>query len=154
MIGNTPAQAGKTRQMHCAENHTQKHPCSRREDARSIVKVLFMRETPLLTQGRRISVLTQTGHVGNTPAHAGKTPNCPGPSKAPWKHPCSRREDRTMLIPKSYPLETPLLTQGRPLPDSAELVGIGNTPAHAGKTITNRMGMSEKQKHPCSRRED
>ena len=100
-------------------------------------RFLYSVETPPLARGR-LTEWDALKNIGrNTPAGAGKTPFYLSPFFARAKHPRWRGED--IIGTHFYGLcpETPPLARGRLFSPFRLLVFIRNTPAGAGKTITD-----------------
>src|SRR5579884_522031 len=76
---NTPAHAGKTQSRYKKPKVRRKHPRTRGEDGCPAVPLPVESETPPHTRGRLVGRKVVLQHVGNTPAHAGKTPARPRP---------------------------------------------------------------------------
>ena len=133
---------------------TKKHPRLRGEDPLVREVADATQETPPPTRGRPnpsnpVSLLPR-----NTPAYAGKTDYAALFSRPSKKHPRLRREDRRAISFAARSLETPPLTRGRLLQKSRPFIGLGNTPAYAGKTIHQGLAGLDLRKHPRLRGED
>ena len=114
----------------------QKHPRSRGEDIEKIAGFINSAETPPLTRGRLPNEDAPVIGVRNTPAHAGKTRWRRPHRCRPQKHPRSRGEDLHTASSSQSFSETPPLTRGRQPIQCPCVEQAGNTPAHAGKTLT------------------
>ena len=76
------------------------------------------------------------------------------PSELKWKHPRLRGEDEYIDDGGIEYMETPPLTRGRYMLPNDGAVWERNTPAYAGKIITNTFSVYFLWKHPRLRGED
>ena len=111
-------------------------------------------ETPPLTRGRLRLFLKLFEQHRNTPAYAGKTSLAAEGSWRRKKHPRLRGEDGLFRAISVIHRETPPLTRGRLERQALCLESVGNTPAYAGKTTTDRYLATGAEKHPRLRGED
>ena len=85
---------------------------------------------------------------GITPAYAGKSSACRRTLSAGWDHPRIRGEKAEMggFIPRFS--GSPPRMRGKVLPDRGRVLGVGITPAYAGKSFPTSMFRSVGRDHP------
>ena len=132
--GNTPARAGKTAKPARLRPMVWKHPRSRGENERRLIRNGQNGETPPLARGKPASVSFSTAFPGNTPARAGKTQYPLGYTGVRKKHPRSRGENSVRCAAIACSTETPPLARGKHHYRERHATAVGNTPARAGKT--------------------
>ena len=154
MDRNTPAHAGKTFPMIPCSPISWKHPRACGEDASCTLVTEHKEETPPRMRGRLQYPSLFLTLQGNTPAHAGKTPAGHQRTERDRKHPRACGEDLRPSPLIATPLETPPRMRGRRFYDVVGELRSRNTPAHAGKTTTNRSWRGKPRKHPRACGED
>ena len=95
-----------------------------------------MGETPPRMRGRQNIPISNLPSTGNTPAHAGKTQELQNIRTKGGKHPRACGEDGAVLEKAKDDWETPPRMRGRQNGKETNRPREGNTPAHAGKTLT------------------
>ena len=133
---NTPAEAGKTTHSAPTQRSREKHPRRGGEDLRCSFSKTSATETPPPRRGRHLDKVFRVDAIGNTPAEAGKTRCFPWILKVFWKHPRRGGEDTIGSSIGQIGEETPPPRRGRLIFLSWSVLGLGNTPAEAGKTAT------------------
>ncbi len=146
----TPARAGKTLRARQQVAPKWDHPRSCGKDAMKMM--LFQRNggSPPLVRERQIRGLTARRKAGITPARAGKTRITPGDEFIAEDHPRSCGKDNIMkCIMTMYSGSPPLVRERHP-DGIADEVGVGITPARAGKTRNLQLARCNAQDHPRS----
>ena len=85
---------------------------------------------------------------GITPAYAGKSSACRRTLSAGWDHPriCGEKAEMGGFIPRFS--GSPPRMRGKVLPDRGRVLGVGITPAYAGKSFPTSMFRSVGRDHP------
>ena len=152
--GLIPAHAGKTSDPFKMASAARAHPRSRGENRGRSVRSPLLRGSSPLTRGKPGGLITPTPARRLIPAHAGKTPCRQRCSFQIPAHPRSRGENPPVgrhpgVLEGSSPL-----TRGK-LSDVADVRATERLiPAHAGKTVPDRVIGSGDRAHPRSRGEN
>ena len=150
----TPACAGKTFQLDQWQAGDRDHPRMRGEDPSSHGCSLNATGSPPHARGRRHLVGVVQGHIGITPACAGKTP-CPYCKEARQPdHPRMRGEDASTMPTLSCQRGSPPHARGRLFEMDPVLYNARITPACAGKTALKLHRQGDNPDHPRMRGED
>ena len=152
--GLIPAHAGKTQTAAVGPCSRRAHPRSRGEN-RDVVSLYrnSVGSSPL-TRGKRARSARSPGAAGLIPAHAGKTRLTPSVPALPRAHPRSRGENGVGRARSTVPNGSSPLTRGKLAVVLGAAHAGGLIPAHAGKTMAGRVGLSGLEAHPRSRGEN
>ena len=130
------------------------HPRSRGENqARQGSAALPGGSSPL-TRGKRYQLVSSDPHERLIPAHAGKTPCSPRPSRTCSAHPRSRGENAASITFSFAVRGSSPLTRGKRLCVRHRLRDRRLIPAHAGKTRDRARRSANRRAHPRSRGEN
>ena len=106
------------------------------------------------TRGKHGCAQSRTTWIGNIPAHAGKTAKNTGLLLRPREHPRARGENKPTLPDELEKAGTSPRTRGKLPPQRPFSVGVGNIPAHAGKTAPVYGPIFQTPEHPRARGEN
>ena len=149
-----PAHAGKTPPTRRTRRWPRAHPRSRGENKRMSCADHDHWGSSPLTRGKRAGRYVLQWPARLIPAHAGKTGACMRRPRQRRAHPRSRGENASwssvcLLLRGSSPL-----TRGKRAACDWSKIARRLIPAHAGKTITCRVGQYTRRAHPRSRGEN
>ena len=145
---NTPAYAGKTNERGRPNLNSWKHPRVCGEDLTQLFRRCIGLETPPRMRGRRQRPAGRHHRHGNTPAYAGKTRFHGLFQGVSRKHPRVCGEDAIKRFLTKIDKETPPRMRGRLFCRKSKNALRGNTPAYAGKTLSNLLLQTWEKKHP------
>ena len=147
-VGITPAQAGKSKLALCTPSCPTDHPRAGGEKVSPLSAVALSRGSPPHGRGKERRVVDHHPLPGITPAQAGKRIRRPDTERAYWDHPCVGGEK--MLTGNATDDETgsPPHGRGKVSVCTELLLGIGITPAWAGKSAGSSGGCSASWDHP------
>ncbi len=152
--GSIPAHAGKTPTTRRSAVRSRVDPRSRGEDRMEAARSAHHHGRSPLTRGRLMRARWEGLGRGSIPAHAGKTPWTSAGYSCTGVDPRSRGEDAdTGRVCAPVEGRSPL-TRGRLQITDADLARAGSIPAHAGKTLDNRVQDHRVRVDPRSRGED
>ena len=153
-MGITPACAGKTMIDPFSLAASLDHPRMRGEDYATHLPLLSNYGSPPHARGRQLFTERSNKEMRITPACAGKTYVCHASSETVKDHPRMRGEDMAISISSKFVDESPPHARGRHHLEDCDLVGVGITPACAGKTCTSFLHRTFCRDHPRMRGED
>ena len=153
-VGNTSAHAEKTHTLQEYPGFVRKHLRSRGENSSTARAAKMRMETPPLTRRKRGGDNHGAGNFRNTSAHAEKTIDKLILNGSRGKHLRSRGEN--LLLPRKLPgrAETPPLTRRKLNIVPINKMVVGNTSAHAEKTLEPQLMSLSEEKHLRSRGEN
>ena len=130
----TPADAGRTSTPSSPSSTSGAHPRRRGEDSAAAIRDFPAPGSPPQTRGGRTSPDLRPSSVRLTPADAGRTTGCPGPTGAAAAHPRRRGEDVSFASAATSCAGSPPQTRGGQLRQRSAGLRMGLTPADAGRT--------------------
>ena len=136
-VGNTPACAGKRRWIRIVRRGLWKYPRVRGEEGVYSVNFAHCSEIPPRARGRGGRIESPTMGSGNTPACAGKSRPPHRPRAHIGKYPRVRGEEIGDALGANGSVEIPPRARGRVRRCSSPARPTGNTPACAGKSLSD-----------------
>ena len=130
----TPADAGKTANLHSQVTFEKDHPRGCGENLLIRHPYLYSLGSPPRMRGKRYEPATEEEDDGITPAEAGKTRSCPIAACCPWDHPRGCGENREALQFNCVGLGSPPRMRGKLITLRPYQQECRITPADAGKT--------------------
>ena len=152
-LGIIPAHAGRTLPGIMLGRGGSDHPRSRGEHPPGTSGLASLRGSSPLTRGALSFVACRRRCSGIIPAHAGSTPQPPGPRPHSRDHPRSRGEHRTSSPPASVRAGSSPLTRGARSVLRTRRARSRIIPAHAGSTRRKTPQSHHPRDHPRSRGE-
>ena len=137
--GLIPAHAGKTAWGGDRSGAARAHPRSRGENCVSCPQVTRRPGSSPLTRGKHRLASAGVPISGLIPAHAGKTSSHPARSRSRGAHPRSRGENHPASGHTQTSTGSSPLTRGKLCETTPHITLNGLIPAHAGKTLTERL---------------
>ena len=152
--GNTPACAGKRHASTHAPHPQRKYPRVRGEEPCARGSARVRAEIPPRARGREWEETAYATRAGNTPACAGKSGATSTQAKSLRKYPRVRGEEAPYDCGSCESQEIPPRARGRGYLGRGSVLGIGNTPACAGKSAVTTLTSPRRQKYPRVRGEE
>ena len=149
-----PAHAGKTFPGPVGRCDKGAHPRSRGENREEARVVVFGAGSSPLTRGKRRPPRRGHERTGLIPAHAGKTLDPRVRQAGRAAHPRSRGENGLCDLLETLGIGSSPLTRGKLESEDRTREVAGLIPAHAGKTLINRVSKLPPRAHPRSRGEN
>ena len=147
-VGITPAYAGKSNKSICCTTNQKDHPRVCGEKPAYYKALCLGRGSPPRMRGKGILPPLAFGHVGITPAYAGKRP-CAALNRKPCRdHPRVCGEKARTLIVQDEPQGSPPRMRGKVCMATGLRVSDGITPAYAGKSLSCARGLTRARDHP------
>ena len=133
-VGITPAYAGKSKNTCTSVVFDQDHPRVCGEKVPAIRRFAQIMGSPPRMRGKGHRIPLRHPLQGITPAYAGKSSACRRTLSAGWDHPriCGEKAEMGGFIPRFS--GSPPRMRGKVLPDRGRVLGVGITPAYAGKS--------------------
>ena len=144
----TPACAGKSLTIQKLSTLRKDHPRVCGEKQYRIDSRCSHVGSPPRVRGKAKNATLGGGKRGITPACAGKSLACLGPSRRYWDHPRVCGEKRENRMSKVYSRGSPPRVRGKAHVVQNGVFGRGITPACAGKRNSARTWSSVRQDHP------
>ena len=146
--GITPAYAGKSGISSQAKPSRRDHPRVCGEKVPAIRRFAQIMGSPPRMRGKGHRIPLRHPLQGITPAYAGKSSACRRTLSAGWDHPriCGEKAEMGGFIPRFS--GSPPRMRGKVLPDRGRVLGVGITPAYAGKSFPTSMFRSVGRDHP------
>ena len=147
-VGITPAYAGKSKNTCTSVVFDQDHPRVCGEKVPAIRRFAQIMGSPPRMRGKGHRIPLRHPLQGITPAYAGKSSACRRTLSAGWDHPriCGEKAEMGGFIPRFS--GSPPRMRGKVLPDRGRVLGVGITPAYAGKSFPTSMFRSVGRDHP------
>ena len=146
--GITPAHAGKTLGVAAPKCFCRDHPRACGENEQEKAGIFGEAGSPPRMRGKRARVQLRPLGQGITPAHAGKTSSRTPRTSRPRDHPRACGENRCSSPCRHPAWGSPPRMRGKLAGDYGARGRGGITPAHAGKTWRNTLGLRGAQDHP------
>ena len=153
-LGLILAHAGKTRTRRPLASANPAHPRSRGENAAHPDEVMNALGSSPLTRGKPNRHHLRARRPGLIPAHAGKTLDPRVRQAGRAAHPRSRGENGLCDLLETLGIGSSPLTRGKLESEDRTREVAGLIPAHAGKTLINRVSKLPPRAHPRSRGEN
>ena len=146
--GITPACAGKTPPESGLPFCPRDHPRVCGENDERIESVDDFEGSPPRVRGKLRRAHLCDGHIGITPACAGKTPALPSPARRPRDHPRACGENLCIAPQILFLSGSPPRMRGKHSSSRLIRLRAGITPAHAGKTHGGEGKSRANRDHP------
>ena len=133
-VGITPAHAGKSLRLHQVFRHCRDHPRACGEKIRTNEQRSRTRGSPPRMRGKVLLYSLVPPRMRITPAHAGKSTLGNGLPRVSGDHPRACGEKPPFSTPSGTTIGSPPRMRGKGGAVRTDHVGLGITPAHAGKS--------------------